>query len=169
MGKLVDGLGKFKDWERYEQIAYSLQDMLVDLDIVGLVVHQINKKEMGQKPTKQGIAGGKGVAYEAVSAHAQKLKLMDGGIRSDIDYYIQAANEGPGGQQVQNREIIPNVQKPAQTVAQHKATQTRVVSKDKRKSAGGNNQKIEIPSIQDINDMSDDDLMDYRAKIMANR
>ncbi len=68
LGKLADGRGKMKDWERYDLIICSLQDMLVDLDITGLVIHQNIKSDMGKKPSMAGIAGGKDVTYEAVCA-----------------------------------------------------------------------------------------------------
>ena len=97
-------------------------------------------------------------AYELVSAHAQKLKLMDGGIRSDMEYYIQAAQEGPSSEpQMPAQEQVP---------APEPQPQKRVVDKDKRRSAGNTNQKAQAPSIKDINEMTDEELMAYREKIM---
>jgi len=98
-------------------------------------------------------------AYQEVSAHAEKLKLMDGGLKSDMEYYIQAAQEGPSGQQ-------PQQQIPAQP-APEPQPRKRVVSKDKRKAAGGSNRnKVQTPSVQDVNSMTDEELMAYREKIM---
>lgn len=71
---VFDYLGKLKDhqdikdeWKRTEKIAVSLQDILVELDIAGLVIHQPNK-EGYEKPSMAGIAGGKDVAFEVVCA-----------------------------------------------------------------------------------------------------
>ena len=97
-------------------------------------------------------------AYEAVSAHAQKLKLMDGGRRSDMEYYIAAAQEGPESQPMMQQEQTPAPESQVQ--------KKRPVSKDKRRAAGNSNSKVQTPSIKDINDMSDEELMAYREKIM---
>jgi hypothetical protein len=97
-------------------------------------------------------------AYLSVSAHAQKLKLMDGGRRSDMEYYIQAAQEGPSPQDV------PAV--PAAVVPEQQSPKKKVVSKDKRKAAASNRNSNKAPSIKDINDMTDEELMAYREKIM---
>lgn len=135
-------------------------------NIVNNLMDQASQDRLVQNPNMiralhQDVKSG---AYDLVSAHADKLKLMDGGARSDIEYYIQAANEGPSdsGQQQQ-------APAPAQQQAPQATPKKRVVSKKNRKSAGGNNQRVEVPSIQDVNDMSDEDLMAYREKIMASR
>jgi len=68
LGKLKDDEGKITDeWKRTEKIAVRLQDILVELDIAGLIIHQPNKDGY-DKPSMAGIAGGKGVAFEVVCA-----------------------------------------------------------------------------------------------------
>jgi len=98
-------------------------------------------------------------AYERVSAHAQKLKLMDGGIRSDMDYYVQAAQEGPQGQQPQQQVPATQIQEPA--------PKAKPDNKDKKRAAGSTHKATKTPSIKEIEDLSDDELMAYREKIMA--
>ena len=68
LGKLRDLVNEYSDeWKRTEEIAYRLQPILVELDIAGLIVHQNIKSEYG-KPSMKGVAGGKGIAFEAVCA-----------------------------------------------------------------------------------------------------
>jgi hypothetical protein len=64
---LKDFEGKVEGWRRSEILASRLQDILVELDIAGLVIHELTKEGMG-KPSMKGIAGGKKVAYRAVCA-----------------------------------------------------------------------------------------------------
>ena len=101
-------------------------------------------------------------AYELVSAHAQKLKLMDGGRRPFMEYYIQAAQEGPAPQEQVLNQNIPQQQAPLN----NQQPQKRNVDKSKKRSAGSNKQKSAPASVKDINDMTDEELMAYREKIM---
>jgi len=97
-------------------------------------------------------------AYQKVSVEAQKLKLMDGGLRSDMEYYIAAAQgEGYENKPQRQEQVIPE---------QQPAPKKRVVSKDKRKAAGSKKTKVQVPSVAEVNDMSDEELMTYREKIM---
>ena len=64
---LKDFEGKVEGWRRSEILASRIQDILVELDIAGLVIHELTKEGMG-KPSMKGIAGGKKVAYRAVCA-----------------------------------------------------------------------------------------------------
>jgi replicative DNA helicase len=64
---LKDFEGKVEGWRRSEILASRLQDILVELDIAGLVIHELTKDGM-KKPSMRGIAGGKKVAYRAVCA-----------------------------------------------------------------------------------------------------
>ena len=67
LGKLVDDRGKMEEWKRTPLISVRLQEMLVELDIAGLIIHQKTKSEY-KKQDISGIAGGVGVAYEVVCA-----------------------------------------------------------------------------------------------------
>lgn len=69
---LKDFEGKVEGWRRSEILATRLQDMLVELDICGLVIHELTKEGYGKR-TMGGMAGGKKVAYRAVSA----VQLID--------------------------------------------------------------------------------------------
>ena len=79
---LKDFEGKVEGWRRSEILAERIQDILVDLDMVGLFIHEVTKKGMGE-PGMSGIAGGKKVAYRAVCA-VQILQHVSEG-EPDID------------------------------------------------------------------------------------
>jgi len=99
-------------------------------------------------------------AYDYYSGHAQKLKLMDGGRRSDIEYYIEAV-QGADNTQPQ----MPLAQQGV-NITQEQEPKKAPVDKSKKRSAASNRQKTRVPSIKDIENMSDDELMSYREKIM---
>ena len=67
LGKLADHRGKMEEWKRTPLMTASLQETLVELDIAGLVIHQVTKDGY-KKQDMAGIAGGVTVAYEAVCA-----------------------------------------------------------------------------------------------------
>ncbi len=96
-------------------------------------------------------------AYERVSAHAEKLKLMDGGTRSDMEYYVQAAQEGPPQQQQEAPLAQPQVP----------AKKAKPDNRSEKRAAGSTKPGVQTPAIADLNDMSDEELMSYREKIMA--
>ena len=73
MGKLVDYLGKMEKWKRSEWLMARVQDILVELDIAGLIIHQVTK-EGYDKADMSGVAGGVDVTYEIVCA----VQIMEG-------------------------------------------------------------------------------------------
>ena len=100
--------------------------------------------------------------FPQVQAVAQKLRLMDGGTRSDMEYYIAAANEPEiaGYQEQTNNASIPNGSQPQQP-------QKRVVDKNKKRSAGSSNAN-KTPSKPNVwEDMSDEELMAYREQVLS--
>ena len=76
LGKLVDNRGKMEEWKRTPIISVRLQEMLVELDIAGLIIHQTTKDGY-KKQDLAGIAGGVGVAYEVVCAVQIELHEED--------------------------------------------------------------------------------------------
>ena len=100
--------------------------------------------------------------YQAVSAEAQKLKMLDGGRRSDMEYYISAAQQGdePRAQAPQNVQqqqpapVAPAAQKPNNA--------------SRKRAAASSRSKAPTTNAIDFDDMGDDELMAYREKIMAN-
>jgi len=93
-------------------------------------------------------------AYEATQANATKLKMMDGGMRPDMEYYIQAAQNAQG--QPQQQEPSPQEE-----------TKTRPANKSKKRSAGSVKSKTPPAPMPSAEDMSDEDLMKYREQIMS--
>jgi len=92
LGKLSDYKGKMKEWERTPLISAALQDMLVELDIAGLIIHQTTKD--GYKDQDMaGIAGGVGVSYEIVCA-VQILKHDEDNLRKIINVKPPRGVEG---------------------------------------------------------------------------
>jgi hypothetical protein len=111
-------------------------------------------------------------AFPRVNAIAKKLKAMDGGMRSDIEYYIAAANEpeflNTVGQQPMNQvpqqqqQQYPNQQQMPQQQAPKKPANR---SKKKAASSSASSKK---PSKVDIwEDMSDEELMAYREQVLS--
>ena len=64
---LADEQGKMEGWKRSEILAVRLQRILVELNIRGLVIHEVNKEGM-DNPGMAGIAGGKKVSYRSICA-----------------------------------------------------------------------------------------------------
>ena len=94
-------------------------------------------------------------AYQITQAKAEKLKLMDGGRRPFMEYYIAAAQQEAPQQQ----------QTPAPTESQ--APAKKPANKSKKRAAGSTTTKTPPKSIKDVNDMGDDELMEYRESIMS--
>ena len=92
LGKLVDGRGKMEEWKRTPLISVRLQETLVELDIAGLVIHQTTKDGY-KKQDMAGIAGGVGVAYEAVCA-VQILKHDEDNLRKIVNIKPPRGVEG---------------------------------------------------------------------------
>lgn len=84
---LKDEEGNLKDWERSALLATRVQDICVDLNIRGLVVHEVTK-EGQQNPNKAGIAGHRKVAYRAISAF-QILPYIKQGEMTRDDYNLR--------------------------------------------------------------------------------
>ena len=83
LGKLADYRGKMEEWKRTPLISASLQETLVELDIAGLVIHQVTKDGY-KKQNLAGTAGGVTVAYEAVCI-VQILKDDEDNLRKIIN------------------------------------------------------------------------------------
>ena len=92
LGKLKDYKGKMKEWERTPLLIASVQEMLVELDIAGLVVHQTTKDGYTDQDMA-GIAGGVGGAYEIVCA-TQILKGDSDDVRKIINIKPPRGVEG---------------------------------------------------------------------------
>ena len=96
-------------------------------------------------------------AYQVTQGQAMKLKMMDGGVRSDMEYYIAAAQEA----QVNNQETSAS-QTPDKPTGSKRAG-----NKSSKRSAGSSTAKTP-PAAQVLpEDMTDDELMAYREKIMS--
>ena len=94
-------------------------------------------------------------AYQTTQAEATKLKMMDGGGRSDMEYYIEAAQQAQVASQSQpQQQEQPQAQKPRG-------------SKSKKRSAGSFTKKTPAPGRVSVDDMTDDELMAYREEIMS--
>jgi len=94
--------------------------------------------------------------YQGVKAEADKIKLMDGGRHTDMDYYIAAAkatasNEEPQQVQQQEAEATP---KPSKNTS-------------RRKAAGSSKPKVQPKKVIDFDNIDDDELMKYREQVMA--
>lgn len=81
---LKDGEGTMEGWQRSGILATRMQDILVDLDIRGLVVHEVTKEGQSD-PSKAGIAGHRKVAYRAICA-VQILPFIKDGPKDADDY-----------------------------------------------------------------------------------
>ena len=97
-------------------------------------------------------------AYEPTQAQAMKLKMMDGGAKSDMDYYIQAAQGVPQGQPQQQQMQQPE---------RPQTTRRSESVKSKKRSGASIKSKTPPASRPNVNDMSDDELMAYREEIMS--
>jgi len=95
-------------------------------------------------------------AYQRVQAEATKLKMMDGGLKSDMDYYIQAAQSG--AQQAPKQQFQPEQPAPAKKVNAGK--------KLSKKAAGSTKSKTPPEGRKKAEDMTDDELMAMRTQIM---
>ena len=81
---LKDAEGTMKDWQRSAILATRVQDILVDLNIRGLVVHEVTKDGI-ETPGKAGIAGDRKVGYRAICA-VQILPYLKDGEMEPVDY-----------------------------------------------------------------------------------
>jgi len=97
-------------------------------------------------------------AYQVTQAHATKMKMMDGGVRSDMEYYIAAAQEAQNG----NTQQASAPQTPDKPAGSKKPS-----NKSNKRSAGSSTAKAPAAGTPSPEDMSDDDLMAYREKIMS--
>jgi len=97
-------------------------------------------------------------AYQATQAQATKMKMMDGGSRSDMEYYIAAAQEAQ----------VNNQQAPEPQAAPDKPAGSKKPSnKSNKRSAGSSTASAPAAGTPSPEDMSDDELMQYREKIMS--
>ena len=97
-------------------------------------------------------------AYQATQAQATKMKMMDGGSRSDMEYYIAAAQEAQvNNQQAPEPQAVPD--KPAGS--------KKPSNKSNKRSAGSSTASAPAAGTPSPEDMSDDELMQYREKIMS--
>ncbi len=97
-------------------------------------------------------------AYQVTQAQATKMKMMDGGSRSDMEYYIAAAQEAQ----------VNNQQAPAPQAAPDKPAGSKKPSnKSKKRSAGTTDSKTPPAPMPNAEEMSDEDLMKYREQIMS--
>ncbi len=92
LGKLVDNRGKMDEWKRTPLISVLLQEMLVEIDIAGLVIHQVTKDGY-ESQDMAGIAGGVGLSYEIVCA-AQILAHDEDNLRKIVNVKPPRGVEG---------------------------------------------------------------------------
>ena len=135
------------------------QEYAVTQNIVNNIMDQESQRQLVKDPLmiKQLHQDVKSGAYERVSGEAMKLKMMDGGLKSDMDYYIQAAQSG--GQPPQQMQTPPT-QQPAPV------RNNTAAKKQSKKSAGSTRAKTPPDARKSAEDMSDDELMAMRASIM---
>jgi len=92
LGKLVDLEGKMEKWKRAELLMARVQDIVVELDIVGLVVHQVTKAGY-DNPSMANISGGGDTQYEIVCA-VQILKHDEDNLRKIVNIKPPRGVEG---------------------------------------------------------------------------
>jgi hypothetical protein len=136
------------------QLDVKSQDMLID---------DPNKIRAIHHDVKNGV-------FPQVNAIAKKLKALDGGIRSDLDYYIEAANRPEFLGTVNQPPVIPvgsqqgyqeSVQQPNQQAPKKPANRSK-------KKAAGSSSATKAPKKVDVwEDMSDDELMAYREQVLS--
>jgi len=100
--------------------------------------------------------------FEQVQAEAYKLKMMTGGIKSDMEYYIEAAQSGAA-------ENVPTMNNNSQQQNQVEETVSKKQvnsNKKSKRSAGSTKAKIAPKTVVDVNEMTDEELEAYRTKIM---
>ena len=96
-------------------------------------------------------------AYQVTQAQAMKLRLSDGGVRSDMEYYIAAAQEA----QVNNQETS------APQTPDKPTGSKRTGNKSSKRSAGSSTAKAPSAATPLAEDMTDEELDAYREKIMS--
>ena len=94
--------------------------------------------------------------FQGVKAEADKLKIMDGGRHSDMEYYIAAAKQDAQNNQAHApQEQAPEPTKPSRNTS-------------RRKAAGSSRPKVQPKKVIDFSDdIDDDELMKYREQVMA--
>ena len=138
-------------------------------NIVNNVLDERSQERMIENPNLiRGIHEDiKSGAFQYVMAEAEKLKLMDGARRPDLEYYIMAA------QRTAEPAVMPNANTPysgsmQNQQASQQMTQKPAVSKSKRKAAGSSRSKVP-PKTGPINwdELSDEELMAKREEILS--
>lgn len=99
--------------------------------------------------------------YPAVSAEAAKLKLMDGGRKSDMDYYIEAAKSGAYQNYAQEAPV--ETPEPVQT----RPAVNPALNAQRKAASSTRARKTPAPKVVDYLEMSDEDIAKKREEIMS--
>jgi len=111
--------------------------------------------------------------FDKVSPMAMKMKVLDGGRKSDIDYYIEAGKQyhmnsrAAELQQQQQQEVLQEQQKVEQVQAKQ---QERVQVKEaatKRKAATIPRKRVSTPKVTDYLNDTDEEFDEWYAKLEA--
>jgi len=106
--------------------------------------------------------------FDKVSPMAMKMKVLDGGRRSDIDYYIEAGKQyhmNSRAAELQQQEALQEQQKVEQVqVKQQQRTQVREAA-PKRKAATIPRKRVSTPKVTDYLDDTDEAFDDWYSKL----
>jgi len=136
-------------------ITQNVVNNVMDEKSQGMLVQNPNMIRGLHQDIKNGV-------YEEVQAKAYKMKVMEGGTRSDMEYYIAAAQSE---QPVNNQAPVQN-QTPARNETQEQVTKPNLGKAKSKRAAGSTKAKVAPKTVVDVNEMTDDELDAYRAKIM---
>jgi len=140
----------------------------ITADVVNNQMDPVSQEMMAKNPMLiKGIHEDiKTGAYNEVLPYAEKLRVMDGGRKPLMEYYIEAAQQVfPPQQQapvVNNVGMEPNVG--SQQVQQ---APQRKVNTAAKKAAGSTRAKIPPKRVIDVDEMSDEELMKMREEILS--
>jgi len=110
-------------------------------------------------------------AYDQVIPQAEKLRVMDGGRRPLMEYYIQAAQMVFPPQEKYEPPVhgAPNVTQPnvGSQEPNQEVIRKRIVDTSRKKAASPTRAKVPPKKVIDVDEMSDEELMKMREDILS--